>query len=495
MSDALDRLPEAHQRKVRLAWFPSHVVAITSYLRRQLAIEAALPVDAEQIPLIALQLLKLAHATGHLEIKVLRFLAPGEALVLRLHRGERTYLLSDEELTSDLDSVFRNILRGLFTNAEFPGLVETFAFQSTMLTTLQRCATTMLEASRVDEALQVMLAGLTSGYALGFNRAALFTHKNGGFIGRLAVGPADGDDARRIWEKIEYTQMNIHQQIQEGMRPEPSRFQHYITGVHLAPAEVPGDEIKRALESPVPLLLHAGQLYNRSLAALSPTGDYVLATLQARNRVLGLLFADNCFNRAEISADHMRFLRLFIDQTALVWENLELLRSVEELARFDSLTGLLNRREFEVRVAEEQSRCRRNKQACTYLLIDVDLFKEINDGQGHPAGDRVLQTLARVLQGEMRGHDLVGRIGGDEFAVLCTGLDQEQLAATALRLGRRTMEHGISISLGAASWPMDCDCEQLPQLADNRLYRAKRAGRGCADVGGPATLAFREPGA
>ena len=129
------------------------------------------------------------------------------------------------------------------------------------------------------------------------------------------------------------------------------------------------------------------------------------------------------------------------------------------------------------------------------LLIDLDHFKRINDTHGHPAGDRVLQLVADLLDQGLRPTDAIARIGGEEFAVIAAGADLAQASLLAERLRSRVasaspleigrLELPISVSIGVASvWPAEGDAtametaaERLYTQADMALYRAKRAGR------------------
>jgi two-component system cell cycle response regulator len=158
------------------------------------------------------------------------------------------------------------------------------------------------------------------------------------------------------------------------------------------------------------------------------------------------------------------------------------------LADTDPLTGCANRRVLDERLAAELDRARRYDQVVTVLLLDVDDFKRINDTHGHLMGDRVLKQLAVILRRELRTMDFLARYGGEEFVVVLpeTGGTGSRLLTD--RILRRVQQHNfgdaavavwVTLSAGIATFPDDraADEESLLKLADENLYKAKRAGR------------------
>lgn len=174
------------------------------------------------------------------------------------------------------------------------------------------------------------------------------------------------------------------------------------------------------------------------------------------------------------------FRRLFVSQ-----------RELAGLARQDPLTGLGNRRDFMERAAVMHAAARRYGRELCVLMIDIDHFKRVNDSHGHAAGDDVLRHLAVVLSLQLRGTDLCGRIGGEEFVVLLveTGADGGLQVAERIRAATAAAavpsEHAphalhITISVGVAALPDSADTlEELLRQADGALYRAKADGRNC----------------
>jgi diguanylate cyclase (GGDEF)-like protein len=150
----------------------------------------------------------------------------------------------------------------------------------------------------------------------------------------------------------------------------------------------------------------------------------------------------------------------------------------------DPLTGLANHRAFHERLAEELDRACRHVSDVSVVALDLDHFKAVNDTYGHAQGDAALQAVARVLQTHARTYDVVGRLGGEEFALILPDVDGERARAIAERCRLAITELTIdgmpmSCSAGIASYPADGpDAQRLMELADGALYWAKRSGRG-----------------
>jgi len=172
--------------------------------------------------------------------------------------------------------------------------------------------------------------------------------------------------------------------------------------------------------------------------------------------------------------------------------------SLVQLAYCDSLTGLANRASLLEHLGRALTAARRDKHPLGLIYIDLDKFKEVNDGLGHSGGDRLLQFFAAALKASVRRTDLVARIGGDEFAIIMPDLSVEgaagrvaanilaQLAATPFR------EHGRELSVGASIgitlFPKDGKTlETLLNCADSAMYEAKKAGGNRACFYSPQT--------
>jgi two-component system, cell cycle response regulator len=158
-------------------------------------------------------------------------------------------------------------------------------------------------------------------------------------------------------------------------------------------------------------------------------------------------------------------------------------RELDALATMDGLTGIANRRSFQLRLEAEISRANRYHPPLALMLLDVDHFKSLNDEHGHQAGDEVLRRMGRLLASNTRNTDFVARYGGEEFAVILVNTTKAAAEETAERL-RAGIEaepwpyRAITASIGIASWgPADGSASQMIHQADQALYFAKKNGR------------------
>ena len=174
----------------------------------------------------------------------------------------------------------------------------------------------------------------------------------------------------------------------------------------------------------------------------------------------------------------------FIDESSLEARYHE---EIYQLATRDPLSGLLNRRHWIETVDREIARALRHRRPLALAIIDIDLFKPINDRYGHIEGDRVLRQVSETMVTRIRDDDIAGRIGGEEFALVMpeTDLDtavalverlREAVADTPCRAGDQPLTVTISIGVARLS-PQAPDRQRLMAAADAALYRAKLAGR------------------
>jgi diguanylate cyclase (GGDEF)-like protein len=166
---------------------------------------------------------------------------------------------------------------------------------------------------------------------------------------------------------------------------------------------------------------------------------------------------------------------------------------LREMGSKDFLTGLFNRREAYTRLAREFARADRTGAGMSFLVLDIDHFKQVNDTYGHSAGDHVLQVFAKCMLKEVREYDIVCRIGGEEFLIAMpeTSIGQAGVVAERLREAVSALEIplavgvkiAITVSIGATERRSGEEIEQVLARADKALYRSKARGRNRVDFG------------
>lgn len=196
------------------------------------------------------------------------------------------------------------------------------------------------------------------------------------------------------------------------------------------------------------------------------------------------------FGAGELPTAHedQAALTMLTQQAALVVDNARLNAQIHHMAITDGLTGASNHRHLQQQLEHEFERARRYAHPLSFLMLDIDHFKTINDRYGHPAGDIALRSLVQMLREQLRAHDLLGRYGGEEFGIALPETPLEAAMSVGERL-RRTAEAMVvptdrqplrfTISVGITGIPsLTADSyADLIRQADDALYRAKQGGR------------------
>ena len=161
---------------------------------------------------------------------------------------------------------------------------------------------------------------------------------------------------------------------------------------------------------------------------------------------------------------------------------------LEELATTDSLTGVFNRRKFNELVQAETERARRYGTPLSFLILDIDYFKRVNDALGHEAGDEVLVALAGLLREGLRAVDSLARWGGEEFVALLPAVELDGATQTAERLRQAVraarLPGDVTVSIGVTQYRVPDSADEVFARADLALYRAKDLGRDRVEAAG-----------
>lgn len=209
--------------------------------------------------------------------------------------------------------------------------------------------------------------------------------------------------------------------------------------------------------------------------------DFIAIPLIAQNRIIGIL------NVEGLEEEALEKFLIVSRQFSLEIEKVRLYETVQELAITDGLTGISVRRYFLERLQEEFERSLKHNFKLSFLMIDLDYFKECNDKFGHLVGDVILKEVARVLKQNIREIDLLGRYGGEEFSLFLPETDKDGALLVGERLrgviSNRTFKAydetlRMTISIGVSTFPYDTQTStELIEYADQALYEAKAQGR------------------
>lgn len=206
-----------------------------------------------------------------------------------------------------------------------------------------------------------------------------------------------------------------------------------------------------------------------------------LMPLAINNKRIGYLSA------VGINKDDRDKFQILGQQFLLAIKRSLLYQRIQELAITDSLTQIFTRRYFLEKFNEEIERSRKFNYNLSFLMIDIDRFKDCNDHYGHLVGDAVLREISKAIKESMRQIDFIGRFGGEELSVVLTETDKEQAFLAAERIRRAIESKAISpydealritISIGISTFPSDsAEAKKIIDKADQALYRAKESGR------------------
>jgi diguanylate cyclase (GGDEF)-like protein len=219
------------------------------------------------------------------------------------------------------------------------------------------------------------------------------------------------------------------------------------------------------------------------------TGSRMCIPLVSFGQTLGVMVLDSAQPGA-FSVSDIQSLESVADICATATQNAHYVERVKQLAYLDGLTGIFNRRYFELRIEEEVERCRRFDTGMAVIMVDIDQFKRLNDEFGHLLGDEVLRQVSSIFYQQLRKIDVVCRYGGEEFALLLSQTSLQHAMGVAEKL-RRLIEtwqfpgvpRSVTISAGTATYPdHGTTRDELVKAADSGLYAAKQAGRNCVRV-------------
>ena len=352
---------------------------------------------------------------------------------------------------------------------------------------------TTLELNHI---LYIILTGVTSHTGLGFNRALLFlvNKKERVLEGKMAIGPESGEDAARIWKHIERENQDLEDLIAAY---KTSQTTDSSLAKHICQLKIPLNVNEGGLLATVYFngsALHIpketiSQYAHDPLLKVFRTSELVIMPLKAKDKVNGIIIADNLYTQKPITSDDLKIFAMLANQAGLAIENSQLYEMVVHKSHTDSLTSLWNHGYFQDTLIKEIENAKHQNTPLSLAIIDIDDFKKINDTWGHQKGDIILTELAKILKEASREIDYVCRYGGEEFSVILTQTKKEQAFMIAERLREQIAQHNfpmassnqpikLTVSIGVATYPKDASVkEDLILKADKAMYTAKFIGK------------------
>jgi diguanylate cyclase (GGDEF)-like protein len=305
--------------------------------------------------------------------------------------------------------------------------------------------------------------------------------------GKMGIGPDSEEEATTIWSHIEKHRMGFDELIETHGNLEHlvrSKLNSTIKSIRIPVKEESGIIALSVMEG-MPFVIDTEEKRRKIKNEFSQQLDlreYVTVPLKARDKVIGVILADNRFTKKPITNNDIRMLTMFANQAGLAIQNSRLYEQTVILSNSDSLTGLWHHGYFQYLLDEEIKSSGAKKEPFTLLMIDIDDFKKFNDSYGHQAGDSILITISDLFREVSRKIDITARYGGEEFAAILRSTKKQDAIVLAERLRKSVEEnknlHGLTISIGLASFPEDAkEKETLISKADKALYQAKKDGK------------------
>jgi len=219
------------------------------------------------------------------------------------------------------------------------------------------------------------------------------------------------------------------------------------------------------------------------------TDELIIAPLKAKDKVNGIILADNFITKKPITKDDIRMLIMLANQAGLAIENSQLYERAVIRAHSDSLTELWNHGYFQYTLQSELEKAKATSAPLSLIMLDIDNFKVYNDLLGHQAGDTILRDLAGLLKNQSRKIDFPCRYGGEEFTILLPHTEKDEAYAIAERIRQDIEKYPFAhedvlpnkkftVSLGVSAFPENGNSPQeLIAHADKALYEAKSRGK------------------
>lgn len=352
----------------------------------------------------------------------------------------------------------------------------------------------------LDHILYIILTCVTAHTGLGFNRAILFlvNPKERCLEPKMAIGPESGEHAQKIWEYISVSKKHLDDLIKEDStaanHTQPTTLFKSIETLKIPLDLTATNLLAGAYHQGAPVHITPEKIDQHKddiLLQRFRTSELVIMPLKAKNKINGLIIADNLYTRKPIKEEDLRMFMMLANQAGLAIENSQLYELVRHKSRTDAVTSLWNHGFFQDQLTKEIETPNNPHHPISLMMLDVDNFKKLNDTYGHHQGDLALKEIASLLKESSREIDYACRYGGEEFSIILTQTHKGHAMTIAERVRERIAQHNflslaqesdqkatITVSIGVAAFPEDAQTkEDLIAKADRAMYIAKFSGK------------------
>lgn len=381
-----------------------------------------------------------------------------------------------ENVVSDERMSFSQVIeRNAALEQEIADRMEELQQANKSILTLQNIWSTMNSSDPLNEVLKTIANGMTQN--LGYKNAVIFQLFGDGNDGYLKIRE------KSFAENLKWLKDILEKNVSDFTIPVKHNENLFIKTIN---------------EKEIKIVNNYDELFNGTNFEIPANNDDNFKKLFSENAIvlIPIIYQTKTFGcllvvspRKELGDTEINFLNLFAKQIELAVTIAELFQTIKQQAITDGLTGLYNRRHFDLCIKNEAKRSMRLKQPFTLITLDLDHLKVINDNFGHAAGDAAIIGIANALRKNARIIDIPSRFGGEEFGVILPGVDIEGGKIAAERM-RATIENTpiesigqITASIGVGTLLTHTDnVDELLELVDQAMYRAKRNGRNQVQV-------------
>jgi diguanylate cyclase (GGDEF)-like protein len=364
---------------------------------------------------------------------------------------------------------------------------------SKQLNILKEVSAAIQDTRELDKILQIIATSVTAGHGLGFNRAMilLVNEVEDVLHGVIGVGPMTAEEGYRTWENIAEKKYGLDDliELQETDKLLDLKLNEHVKNLLI---DISNENfLAKVLHSGEPTLINSIDITDDDqlmLTSIFNLEEFVVFPLINQTTQIGVLILDNPVSKKKITTEDIDSVIPIANQAAIAIQQSHLYTQIEDMALRDGLTGLMNHRSFQMTL--EKIFPTNEEEELSFIMIDIDAFKQYNDTNGHLLGNHVLYKLANIMKDSIRNIDFSFRFGGEEFVVLLphTSIDIASMVAERIRKNvedtqfpqeKSQPDNHLTISLGVASTKhlAKKTVDNLIETADLALYQAKGQGR------------------